>query len=144
MSKIESQLLYDLDKELKNNYKINQNISKHLTDSQKAELLYILENNEAVLELVNLLIAKNKFLATSKQIIGRHRSDLKKALKDEREKSEKLDIEIAQVRSELEELQSQIGISLNSLHDLLLSDILKRSEIIKFLQELINSLQESR
>lgn len=144
MSKIDSQLLYDLAQELKKNYQINQNISSHLTDSQKADLLCILENNEAVLKLLKLLIAKNNSLGKSNQIIGKQRSYLEKALKKEKEKNEKLNLEVIQLRCELQEFQSQIGISLNSLQDMLLSDILKRSEIIKFLQELIKSLQESK
>lgn len=142
-SKIKGQLLYDLAKELKNNYKINQNIAKHLTDSQKAQLLCTLEKNEAVAKLTKLMITKNKSLVKSNQTIGKQRSDLEKALQDEREKNEKLNLEVAQLRCDLKELQSQMLNSPNSLQALLLSDIVKRSEIIKFLQELTNALHEN-
>lgn len=143
-SKVEGQLMYDLARELKKEYGINQNISKHLTDAQKADLLCVLDNNESVLRLTKLLAAKNRSLAKSSQTVGKRRSDLEKALKSEKEQNTKLKAEIAQLRCELEELKSQVKIGSSSLQDLLLSDILNRSEIIKFLQELINSLQESK
>ena len=143
-SQVDDQLLYDLAKELKNDYRINHNISKHLTDSQKADLLCILEDNKSVLRLVNLLTVKNRSLGKSNQTIGKQRSDLVKALVKEKEISNKLSTEVNQLKSELEELKSQMEISSNSLQDLLLSDILQRSEIIKFLQELVNSLQENK
>ena len=143
MSKSEGQL-YDLAQELKNNYKLERHISKYLTESQKAELLYILENNEAVLKLIKLLIAKNKALGKSNQRIGRQRSDAEKAFKDETEKNEKLNTEVSQLKYELIELQSQMRISLTSFQDMLLANILERSEIIKFIQELIYAIQENK
>ncbi len=143
MLKKEEQL-YDLAKELRNNYNINQDISKYLTDYQKAELLYILENHQSVLKLIKLLIARNKALGKNNQRIGRQRSDAEKALKDEREKNETLNREVSQLKYELQELQSQMKISLTSFQELLLSDILGRSEIIQFIQELINAVQERK
>lgn len=143
MHKSECQL-YDLAKELKNQYKINQDISNHLSPSQRAELLCLLENNQAVSKLIKLLIIKNQVLRKNNQKIGKQRSDIEKSLKKEIEQNEKLNTEVTQLKYELKELQSQMGISLTSFQELLLSNILGRSEIIKFIQELIHAVQESK
>ena len=134
---------YDLAKELKKNYQINRDISKYLTNSQQAELLSILENNQAVSKLIKVLIAKNKVLGTNNKKIGKQRNNIEKAFKNERERNEKLTTEVTQLKYELNELKSQMRISLNSFQQQLLSNILGRSEIIKFIQELIHVIQES-
>ena len=134
---------YDLAKELKNNHQINRNISKYLTNSQQAELLSLLENNQTVSKLIQVLIAKNQLLGTSNKKIGKQRNNIEKAFKKERERNEKLTTEVTQLQDELEELKSQMGISLASFQQQLLSNILGRSEIIKFIQELIHTIQES-
>ena len=134
---------YDLAKELKKNYQINRDISKYLTNSQQAELLSILENNQAVSKLINVLIAKNKVLGANNKKIGKQRNNIEKAFKKERERNEKLTTEVTQLKYELNELKSQMRISLNSFQQQLLSNILGRSEIIKFIQELIHVIQES-
>ncbi|ELS00679.1 hypothetical protein Xen7305DRAFT_00003800 [Xenococcus sp. PCC 7305] len=135
--------LYDLSKELKNNHKINRDISKYLTNSQKAELLSILENNQAVSKLIRVLIAKNKALGATNRKIGKQRNSVEHSFKKEREKNERLTTEISQLKYELQELKSQMGITLISFQEQLLSNILGRSEIIKFIQELIHAIQES-
>ena len=135
--------VYDLTKELKKNYQINRDISKYLTNSQQAELLSLLEHNQAVSQLIKVLIAKNKLLGKNNQKIGKQRNNIEKALKNEKERNEKLITEVTQLKYELNELKSQMRISLNSFQQHLLSNILGRSEIIKFIQELIHVIQES-
>ena len=136
--------LYDLAKELKNIHNIDKDISHYLTDSQKAELLYVLENNQAVLKLIKLLTAKNQTLRKNNRRIGRQRNVAEKDLKKQKDKNEELNREIYQLKYELIELQSQIGGGLASFQEMLLADILERSEILKFIQELINAVQESK
>ncbi|MDJ0898011.1 MAG: hypothetical protein QNJ55_04310 [Xenococcus sp. MO_188.B8] len=136
--------LYDLAKELKNIHNIDKDISHYLTDSQKAELLYVLENNQAVLKLIKLLTAKNQTLRKNNRRIGRQRNVAEKDLKKQKDKNEELNREISQLKYELIELQSQIGGGLASFQEMLLADILERSEILKFIQELINAVQESK
>ena len=136
--------LYDLAKELKNIHNIDKDISHYLTDSQKAELLYVLENNQAVLKLIKLLTAKNQTLRKNNRRIGIQRNVAEKDLKKQKDKNEELNREISQLKYELIELQSQIGGGLASFQEMLLADILERSEILKFIQELINAVQESK
>ena len=136
--------VYDLAKELKNNYQINRDISKYLTNSQKAELLSILENNQTISQLIKVLVNKNKLLGTNNKKIGKQRNNIEKAFKKEIERNEKLTTEVTQLKYELQELKSQMRINLASFQEQLLSNILGRSEIIKFIQELIHAIQESK
>ncbi len=132
---------FDIAEELKSIYGINKNISNSLTNSQKEELLHLLKNNKTVLELTKSFVAKNKELGNNNRTFGRQRSDAYRKLEDEREKNEKLNNEVSQLKYELIELKNQIGNVLSEFQRMLVDDILTRSEILTFIQELKNSVQ---
>ena len=131
----------DIAEELRNIYGINKNISKPLTASQKEELLYLLENNKTVLELTKSFVVKNNELANNNRNYGRQRSNAVKKLEEERDRNEKLNNEVAQLKYELIELKNQIGNVLTTFQRMLVDDILTRSEILTFIQELKNTVQ---
>ena len=91
-----------------------------------------------------MLVNKNKLLGTNNKKIGKQRNNIEKAFKKEIERNEKLTTEVTQLKYELQELKSQMRINLASFQEQLLSNILGRSEIIKFIQELIHAIQESK
>lgn len=132
---------FDIAEELKSIYGINKNISNSLTNFQKEELLHLLKNNKTVLELTKSFVAKNKELGNNNRTFGRQRSDAYRKLEDEREKNEKLNNEVSQLKYELIELKNQIGNVLSEFQRMLVDDILTRSEILTFIQELKNSVQ---
>ena len=132
---------FDIAEELKSIYGINKNISNSLTNFQKEELLHLLKNNKTVLELTKSFVAKNKELGNNNRTFGRQRSDAYRKLEDEREKNEKLNNEVSQLKYELIELKNQIGNVLSEFQRMLVDDILTRSEILTFIQELKNSVR---
>lgn len=135
---------YDVAEKLKNIYGINKNISNPLTDSQKEELLYLLENNNTVLDFTKSFVAKNKELGNNNRKIGKQRERAKRDFEDQKERNEELNTEVSQLKYELIELKDQIRNILDIFQGMLLQDILGRSEILNFIQELINSVSDNK
>ena len=134
----------DVAQELKQTYGINKNISNSLTPKQKEELLSLLENNETVLNLTQAFVAKNNQLANNNRQYGRQREAAKRNLADEQEKNNELNNEVSQLKYELKELKNQLVNVLDSFHEMLTNDVLKRSEIILFVANLRDSFQSSK
>ena len=68
---IETQNEPDLIDTLKQEYRINKNISRQLSPAQREELLILLRENDTVSELVNALVSKNSELSGNNRQIGR-------------------------------------------------------------------------
>ena len=61
----------DIAHQLKKVYGINKNISSSLNQQQQEELFSLLENNQTVLSLTQLFVAKNNELANNNRKYGK-------------------------------------------------------------------------
>lgn len=128
----------ELDEMLKEVYKINFNISKSLSKSDKIEVIQQLENNEAIRKLVITLVAKNQDLSKNNRKFGRHREQAKRDLIDSQERNEELVNEISLIRFQLNEMRKMLSNILEITQQKLINNMLNRSEIITVLKELIS------
>ena len=133
--------VYDIANKLKEIYGINKNISNSLTEEQKKDLFFLLENNETVLTLTQSFVAKNNELANNNRKYGRQRETAKRNLVDERERNNELNTEVSQLKYELKELRVQLVNVLDSFQDMLTKNMLERSEILVFVKNLSNSFK---
>ena len=133
--------VYDIANKLKEIYGINKNISNSLTEEQKENLFFLLENNETVLTLTQSFVAKNNELANNNRKYGRQRETAKRNLVDERERNNELNTEVSQLKYELKELRVQLVNVLDSFQDMLTKNMLERSEILVFVKNLSNSFK---
>ena len=136
--------VYDIVQELKQIYGINKNISQSLSQEQQEELLSLLENNQTVSTLVQAFVTKNNWLVNNNRKFGKQRESAKRILVDEQERNSELNTELSQLKYELKELKNQLVNVLNSFHGMLIRDVLKRSEIILFAENLRDSFQNSK
>ena len=136
--------VYDVVEELKQIYGINKNISQGLSQEQKEELLFLLQNNETVLALTQAFVAKNKELANNNRQFGRQREAANRNWADERERNDELNTEVSQLKYELKELKNQLVNVLDSFHKMLVQDVLERSEIILFVENLRDSFRNNK
>lgn len=132
----------DIAHQLKEVYGINKNISSSLNQQQQEELFSLLENNQTVLSLTQLFVAKNNELANNNRKYGRQREAAKRDLRDEEEKNDELNTQVSQLKYELKELRIQLVTVLNSFHGMLTKDVLNRSEIILFVEKLRDSFKK--
>lgn len=132
----------DIANQLKQVYGINKNISSSLNQQQQEELFSLLENNQTVLSLTQLFVAKNNELANNNRKYGRQREAAKRDLRDEEEKNDELNTQVSQLKYELKELRIQLVTVLNSFHGMLTKDVLNRSEIILFVEKLRDSFKK--
>lgn len=135
--------IYDVAEELKQVYGVNKNISNNLSQEQRKELLSLLENNETVLALTKAFVAKNNELSNNNRKFGKQREKANRNLQDEQEKNNQLNTEVSQLKYELKELRKQLVNVLDRFHGMLTKDILKRSEILLFVENLRDSFQNS-
>ena len=76
---IETQNKPDITDTLKQDYKINKNISRQLSPAQREELLILLRENDTVSELVNALVSKHSELrGRSSQKGKKHNEEIRK------------------------------------------------------------------
>jgi len=131
----------DVADDLKQIYGINKNISNSLSKEQKKELLMLLENNETILNLTRSFVTKNHELAKNNRKFGKQRETAKRNLADEQGKNSELNNQVSQLKYELKELKHQLINVLDSFHEMLTRDVLKRSEIILFVEKLRDSFK---
>ena len=136
--------LYDIAEELKQVYGINKNISSSLSKEQKEELLLLLENNETILNLTRSFVTKNNELAKNNRQYGKQRETAKRNLVDEQERNNDLNNQVSQLKYELRELRNQLVNVLDSFQEMLTKDMLQRSEIILFVENLRNSVKPKK
>jgi len=136
--------VHDIADELKQIYGINKNISNSLSKEQKKELLILLENNETILNLTRSFVIKNNELAKNNRQFGRQRETAKRNLIDEQGRNNDLNNEVSQLKYELRELKNQLFNVLDSFHGMLTKDLLQRSEIILFVDNLRDSFKSKR
>ena len=136
--------VYDIADKLKEIYGINKNISNSLSLEQKEQLLFLLENNETVFTLTQSFVAKNNELANNNRQYGRQREAAKRNLVDEQERNNELNTEVSQLKYELKELKVQLVNVLDSFHEMLTKNMLERSEILIFVENLRNSFQTKK
>lgn len=134
----------DAAQQLKEIYKINKNITNSLSKDQKEELLFLLANNETVLELTQSFVAKNNELANNNRKYGKQRETAKRDLVDEQEKNNELNTQVSQLQYELKELRKQLVTVLESFQGMLTQDLLERSEIITFVANLRDSFKTKK
>ena len=135
--------VYDAATQLKQIYGVNKNISKHLSAHQKEELLSLLENNNTVLAFGQAMIAKNNELSNNNRKFGRQRENAKRDLQDQKEINNELNTEVSQLKYELKALKKQLINIVNGFHGMLMEDMLNRSEILLFVESLLNTLQNN-
>ena len=133
--------VYDIANKLKEIYGINKNISNSLTEEQKEDLFFLLENNETVLTLTQSFVAKNNELANNNRKYGRQRETAKRNLVDEQERNNELNTEVSQLKYELKELRVQLVNVLDSFQEMLTKNMLERSEILVFVKNLSDSFK---
>lgn len=127
-----------LAEQLKEVYQINFNISQSLSKTQKQEIIQQLENNEAVRKLIITLVAKNQDLSNNNRKFGRQREQSKRDFLESENRNKELVNEISLIRFQLNEMRRMLTHNLEVIHKQLLNNMLKRSEIIILLKELIN------
>ena len=133
--------VYDIANKLKEIYGINKNISNSLTEEQKKDLFFLLENNETVLTLTQSFVSKNNELANNNRKYGRQRETAKRNLVDEQERNNELNTEVSQLKYELKELRVQLVNVLDSFQEMLTKNMLERSEILVFVKNLSDSFK---
>lgn len=134
----------DVSDELKQIYGINKNISNSLSKKQKQELLLLLESNETVLNVTRSFVTKNNELAKNNRQFGRQREAAKRNLVDEQERNNDLNNQVSQLKYELKELRQQLVNVLDSFQEMLTKDMLQRSEIILFVENLRDSFKSKK
>lgn len=136
--------VHDVADKLKQTYGINKNISNSLNREQKEELLLLLENNETILNLTRSFVTKNNELARNNRQFGKQRETARRKWIDEQERNNDLNTEVSQLKYELRELKQQLVNVLDSFQGMLMRDLLQRSEIILFVENLRDSFKSKK
>ena len=136
--------VYDIANKLKEIYGINKNISNSLSQEQKEELLFLLENNKTIFTLTQSFVAKNNELANNNRQYGRQREAARRNLVDEQERNNELSTEVSQLKYELKELRVQLVNVLDSFHEMLTKNMLERSEVLLFVRNLRDSFKTKK